>query len=526
MSYGIPPGFATLIAVAKEAGHEVSLFDYTFIKTKGLDIIENPQVFLPTPYTMYDLVKDDPVQKLEEVFEQYLISFKPDLIAMTAMTGTFDMGINLLSKFKGMLGCKVVVGGVHATIDPEDALRSDVVDFICVGEGEELLLELCECIEKGKDGRHIRNLGYRDGEKIRINPLRSMVDIDKLPPPDWSIFDQRHLFRAFMGKVYKGSFYVMSRGCPFKCTYCVNGPLRHKFREGGGAYFRYQTPQTTIKQISYLKKHFGAEWFKMADDSIMGFTESYLEELAEGLAPLEIQFGCSVRPETTTDRKVALLKKMGCEAMTIGIESGNEALRRNILNRRMTNKHIESAVTIIKRHGIRLSTFNMIGLPEEKRENVFDTVRFNRQLDTKSANVYVVYPYPGTDIYKNYNLNFRDKTGKMIPVTKASSFHLSKMEPDEVDGLCRTFHLYMELEEELWPIIGLAEKFNEQGNIIYNALARYSEKIQLKRLGRLSPKEISRCEEILVPIVEAAKSCPDTRDIIEDALAVYYKRRN
>ena len=490
MSYGIPTGIATLIAVARQAGHRVDLFDFTFIKTEALDIIENPQVFLPTPYTMYDLVKDDPVQSLEEVFENKLKSFNPELIAMTAMTGTFDLGIKLLSKFKGKLNCPVIVGGIHATIDPQDALAPEIVDMICVGEGEDMLLELCERMGKGKDYLDINNLGYKVGGKVHINSLRSLVDIDKLPPPEWSVFDERHLFRAFMGNVYKGSFYVMSRGCPFQCTYCVNGPLRNRFRECGSKYFRYQAPQTTIEQIAHLKNTYAGQWFKFADDSIMGFDEDYLAQLADGLEPLKIQFGCSVRPETTTDRKVALLKRMGCVAASVGIESGNETLRKNILNRRMTNQHIENAVNIIKGHGIRLSTFNMVGLPEETRENVFETIRLNRKIGSKSANVYVIYPYPGTDLYTRYELNFRDQFGKMIPVSKASNFHLSKMNPQEVDGLHRTFHLYLQLDKELWPAIKLAEEFSDKGNSIYKILCDFSEGMQLFDQGRREDKPV------------------------------------
>ena len=478
LNIGIPTGLSTLIAVLKKEGHDVSLFDYTFIKTNQLNkerIVET-SVYKPTAYTIDDLVRDDPIQTVEEAFEKHLNSYCPDLICLSAMTGLFDVGTDLLNKFKSKLKCKVVAGGVHSTIAPEDALSSEVVDFICIGEGEEFLLEVCECLEKGKDYRHINNLGYKTNKGVQLNESRTLINLDELPIPDWSAFDRRHLFRPFMGEVYQGSFYIMSRGCPFRCAYCVNGPLKEQLK-GHGIYYRYQSPKTTIKQISYLKQMFNATWFKFVDDSIMGFKEDYLEELSEGLAPLNIKFGCSVRPETANEKKVSLLKGMGCVSMSIGVESGNEELRKKVLNRKMSNKQIERAIFIIKSHGIRASTFNMIGLPGETRENVYETIKFNKSLGVKAVNIYIVYPYPRTEIYNKYNLDFRDKTGKIIPVNMASSFNLSKMSSGEVEGLRRVFSLYLILPEELWPVIKYAEMTDEIGNVVFDSLTNYSAKM-------------------------------------------------
>lgn len=457
LNVGIASGIATLSAVLKTNGYEVDLFDFTFIKIDQKaaepDIVSQG-IYLPTPYSLEDLVVNDPVQSLAAAFKEKLLEFKPDLIAVSAMTGYLDQALDLLQK--APLPCPVIVGGVHSTICPEDVLVKPQVDFICVGEGEELLLELCACLKAGKDYSKIKNLGFKKGNKIYINESRPFVNLDNLPVPDWSLFDKRHLFRPFMGKVYSGSFYVMSRGCPSQCTYCVNGSIR-EILKNCGRYFRWQSPVTTIKQLSFLKKKYGATWFKFADDSMMLFNENYLEELAKGLKPLGIKFGCSVRPETATKRKVELLKEMGCVAATVGIESGNEQVRKKVLNRHMSNEQIEKTVAILKEAGIRVSTFNMIGLPGETRKNVFETIALNKKLGVEAVNVYIIYPYPGTVISQKYRTKFRDRQGKIIPVEKASAFALSAMPPKEVEGLLKTFDLYMKLPKKMWPIIKRAE---------------------------------------------------------------------
>jgi anaerobic magnesium-protoporphyrin IX monomethyl ester cyclase len=471
LSIGIPSGIAQLSAVLKHAGHQVDIFDFTFVKTKAdarfLQQNANQGVYLPTEYTLEDLVAQDPVTSLEKAFRKKLTEFQPDLVAVSVMTGLFDKVAALLNKVRPK--CKVIFGGVHPTICPEHTLQQDVVDFICVGEGEELFLELCERMEKGKDFSKVKNLGYKKERTIHVNESRSFIDMDELPVPDWSLFDQRHLFRPFLGNVYKGSFYVMSRGCPGKCTYCVNVSLRKQLKECG-KYFRFQSPKTTIRHIAHLKENYDATWFKFADDSITFFSDEQLEELAAGLKPLNIQFGCSIRPETTTARKVQQLRSMGCVAASVGIESGNETLRKKVLNRNMTNGQIENAINLLRDAGIRVSTFNMLGLPGETREDVFRTIALNKKCNIEAVNVYIVYPYPGTELSDKYKINCFESDHTVIPVSKASQFAMSKMTPSEVEGMLKTFDLYVLLPEQLWPIIEIAEKDTPTSRLLMQAL--------------------------------------------------------
>jgi len=475
LSTGIPQGIASLSATLKESGHEVVVFDFTFLKTKEhkLNTRTNTSIlcYKPTSYDLEDLVQKDSVVDINELFCKVIQKFKPDLICLSAMSTSFDEGINLLNNTKHCYDCPVIVGGVHATIAPKDTLVHPVVDYVCVGEGEDVLLEFCEALTAGRDPKRIDNLAYHKNGKSYINKLRPFINLDDLPTPDWGLFDQRHLFRPFNGKIYNGSFYTMSRGCPYNCTYCVNASLK-KVQKECGKYFRYQSPKKTIKDLAYLKKNFNATWFKFADDSIMGFDYNVLQELKEGLTPLNIMFGCSVRPETVTREKVALLKDMGCVAMSVGIESGNEWLRRNVLNRNMSNEIIKKAINIITDFDIRVSTFNMIGLVNETRDNVFETIRLNKELSVEQCNTYIVYPYPGTPLAIKYNKHFRAKNGKFISTESAANFNLSQMSPAEVRGLHKTFNLYLKLPEEFWPLIKIAEQENKEGRIVSTALRK------------------------------------------------------
>lgn len=479
LNIGIPQGIAILSACLKEAGFETDLFDFTFVKTEEVERDEEHQNFLPTEYTLYDLVKDDPIVSMDEMFRNKIEDFKPDLIAVSVMSSTYDDGVKLLRNNRDCFNCPVVFGGVHATLDPRDTLNNDIVNYAIVGEGDQVIVDLANCLSRELDPSNLDNLAYRDNDgNIVVNKLRSFVDLDTLPCPDWSIFDKRHFFRPFMGKIYTGSFYTMSRGCPYACNYCVNSTLK-VIQKDCGRYFRLQSAKKTISDLRQLKEKYGVNWIKFADDSIMSMNIEYLKELRDGLKELDIMFGCSVRPETTTDEKVSILKDMGCVAMSVGIESGNEELRKVQLGRRMSNEQIINAIKIMNDHDIRVSTFNMVGLPGEKRENVFETIELNRKLKVSSCNCYVVYPYPGTPIAIKYQTSYRNDSGEFIAVEEASRFHLSEMNPEEVDGLQKTFNLYLHLPKELWPVIELAEKNDDDAKVILNSLNEFTDKCYL-----------------------------------------------
>ena len=472
LEIGIPGGIAILSAVLKAHGHDVKVFDTTFLKPahyKTSSVEKSPSIYKQTEYNLEDLVAKDPVADPVTELKEVLHRYHPDILAVSVMTTNFDGALDLIKKAKPE--CLTIFGGVHPTIAPEEVISQKSVDMICLGEGEEAIVELAKALETGGTVDRIKNLWVKTRTKgVMKNSFASFMDLNTLPCPDWSVFDQRHLFRPFEGKIYRGSFVTGSRGCPGSCTYCVNRTIRNTF-SGSGGYFRKASVPAFLAHVRTLNKEYGANWLKFADDTFLLRTKEELFELKEGLKPLNILFGCSVQPGTIEKEKVLLAKEMGCVAMTVGIESGNEHIRRNILNRHISNEKLREGIRIIQEAGLRLSTFNMIGLPGETRENVFETVRLNRDLGTKAANVYIVYPFPGSEIANKYQTNYRDKEGKMIPMDGAAQFELSRMSKDEVIGLLKTFNLYLRLPEKHWDRIEKAEGDSEESRLIFRELS-------------------------------------------------------
>lgn len=488
LNIGIPGGIAIMSAILKRAGHQTAVFDTCFLKTvpDGFNASElhvashggtkdydkaGVQVFRKTAYTIEDLVRDDPVVTHQAEFQKLIDSFKPDLIAVSVMTSTFDFALDLLRQVS--YDVPVVVGGVHATIAIDDCMAQKEVDIACVGEGDEALLELCNRMERGEDYYDIPSLCFRmaDGS-IRQNPLGPLTDVSKLPCPDWGLFDSRHLYRPFDGKIYVGSFYSQSRGCPMQCTYCID-PTVAKMVGGSKSYFRMQPPEVTLAHLTELKEKFGATWYKFTDDTFLLPSVEHLEEVGAGLKKLGIQFACSVMPNTITEEKVRLAKDMGCVAMSVGVESGNEGIRK-MIRRNYRDETLIRNLKIVTDHDIRLSTFNIIGFPGETRENVFETIELNRKLGSLSCNVYILFPYPGTAIQKEYEIPLRCANGKILPVSEAKNLGLSSMLPADLESLQNTFNLYLTLPKSLWNVVALAENAEGNGPAIHARLKRYS----------------------------------------------------
>ncbi len=493
LNIGIPGGISMLSANLKRHGHKTALVDTTFMKTDpdfnartfdakalhqkthgGLGEKEADRSGISsmklTAYTIADLVMDDPVVSYREEFQRAIDSFKPDLIAISTMTSTFDFCLDLLRMVK--YDCKVIVGGIHPTIAVDDCLAQREIDIACIGEADHVMVELCDLMDAGKDYTNVAGMAFKmPNGAIRHTPPAPRVDNDELPCPDWGLFDRRHLHRPFEGEIYQGSFYVQSRGCPMKCTYCVD-PTVSDMTGGSAGYFRQQKVSVTISHLTELKEKFGVSWIKFADDSFLFPRVDRLEELGDGLKKLGIKFGCSVMPNTITEEKVKLARDMGCVAMSVGVESGNEAIRRRV-RRNYKDDQLVERLKIVQKNGIRLSTFNIIGFPDETRDNVFETIKLNRRIGTSACNIYILFPYPGTPIQIEHKIPVRGADGKILPVSMAKELRLSKMSPDELEGLQGTFNIYLHVPEALWPMVELAESPSKVGLSLRRILHRF-----------------------------------------------------
>lgn len=398
----IPAGPAILIGILKIHGHEVVLYDTTFTNCNynaSTSVREDQKTVLRTD--LYKYIGETKRVDHRVELTKILNAFRPDLVCMNSAEHNYKFGMQLLKIIKECGEFPILVGGIFPTICPETVINNQYVDMICVGEGEEVIIDVCERLAQKKSMKGIYNIWYKEGGKIYRSSARLIQNLDAVPYQDWEIFDKRHLWKAFVGKVWKSGGFELSRGCLNTCSFCVENQKRKNTIGNDKKWRRIKSPQAVISEIKYFKDRHGLELLAFGDmnflsqsvETVRSFSESYSKEI--GL-PFIIQSSVET---LVSEEKVRLLKEMNCVTISLGIESGLEETRRMVLNKRISNDHIFKAFANAKKYKIRTTANYILGLPYDTEEKIKKTIEFNLQLMPDSVDVYYYIPFLGTSLY-------------------------------------------------------------------------------------------------------------------------------
>jgi len=295
----------------------------------------------------------------------------------------------------------LVLGGPHATLNPDGCLSEAPFDAVCVGEGEYPTLELAEQLERGRFPSGIPNLFIRrpDGTVERNTPRPFLQDLDSLPFPD------REMWVPWVADPSSRPSVLVGRGCPFSCTYCCNHALR---RAAPGRYVRVRSPRNIVDELAAMKERdpgFGEVYLEV---ETLGAKREWALELCEELrkfnSRLEVPvlFGANLRVTPSADYEdlFQAMAESNFRFVNIGLESGSERIRRQVLKRMYSNQDILRTVETARRHGLQVGLYNLIGLPGETPRDFRETVEVNRACQPDWFYLSVFFPYPGTELYE------------------------------------------------------------------------------------------------------------------------------
>ena len=358
-------GIAYLAAILKQHRHEVALIDTTFGTS-------------------------------DQIILNQVHRHNPDLIAMSFVSANFPYASHVASLIKKITKTPIIAGGIHPTIAPEETLQKEGFDMICVGEGEEALLELVQSLEKGVKRLDINNLWFKKDDQIIRNPLRPLIaDLDALPDADFSFFD----YERYLKHQKQEASFLGSRGCPYRCTYCVNHTLQQLYRHKG-PFVRFRSVDRIINEVNRIISAYdirGIEFyddtFTMKKDRVKEFCEKFKKEVNQ-------PFKINARVDHLNEDLVAQLAKGGCVRVSIGLESGDPLIRRKILARDISDEQIITSCKLLRKYGIGFMTYNMIGIPGENLDNVKSTIALNRFIKPDFTNAFIFTAYKGTDLYE------------------------------------------------------------------------------------------------------------------------------
>ena len=471
--------------IAREEGHSTSIFDTSFYQAymspdernvyKSGILKEAKNLIIP-PKT------NDPLKDLKQKIDEV----KPDLIAFSFYLNHLDIQRQLLTEVKNDYPeIKIVAGGSQCILNPKMSIEESYIDMICYGEGEILFRDLLRKLDAGEDLKTIRGLWLKnDDGSIHESEVTELTPVDSIPIQNWDSYDPVQINGLYNGRAYRMGHVEFTRGCPYSCSYCAQAFLRKAFSDAGETKFvRHKTPSVAVKEFKALKEKYDLEMLYFVDGTFSAMSTSVLEEFAYLYKKdVGLPFIALVHPQTITERKAELLGIMGCAHVSIGLESGDEEYRGRVMRRPMPNKRIVESVRLLRKNGIHVSAYNIIGMPGMDREHVFKTIMLNREAGADSSLVACFVPYPDDEITK-----FLIREGMLDPskiklVGKGATptVEIKEMNFEEIQGLYNTFNLYVRLPKFMFPIIRLLEKptsLNEYMRIKLYGLVIFGEDI-------------------------------------------------
>ena len=401
---GFNYGIAHLSAILKDKGHQVSLWQLC-------------EEIAPLPS--------------QNEFIARLRQEGADVIGFSVVTNQWPYAAKLAAWARRATRATLVCGGIHTMAAGEAVLRSGEFDYIIRGEAEEALAEFIDKLQRKEDVSNVRNLGFLQGEKVRLNPLRRLPDLDNLPFKDYEIFDFQNIIDAKNGWVGL----MASRGCPFSCTYCFNHQLVAQYRADlhcsfkGLNYIRHFPVAMLMREIEYLQGKYQNISMFILDDDLFTFYHPYVEQFCEAYKKISnLPFVVNAHVGFFDAKRARSLADAGCKIVKFGVESGSERVRSQILQRRMKNEKIVRAIDIAHRHGLHTSVFLMIGLPDETYEDVMATIQLMAQARPGRYRWSFFFPFPGTKAYelsRDGNYIDNDKMAAMENFTDASCLKFS-----------------------------------------------------------------------------------------------------
>jgi radical SAM superfamily enzyme YgiQ (UPF0313 family) len=373
----------TLSACLKKEGHNVQI------------------IFMPVNF-QEELRKES----LNELVE---LSKDSELIGISLMSILFKYAIQITETLKRTVDIPVLWGGIHPTIRPEECL--DYADMVCVGEGEEALVELVTKMENGQNFYDVAGIWFKKNGKIIKNAIRPLIqNLDAIPLPD-NDYKNKNIISAgpFRGKyegllkkptgkrkqIYKT---LPTRGCVFECTYCCNSAFKKLYPNQ--KHIRKRNLDNVLRELMEVEN---AGRFKFVDDHFFSYTEEEIEDFCKKYKqtinlPLQV---VGVEPVTFSKKKLALLVDAGLTYLRVGIQTGSERTKK-LYNRHHSNKHIIKIAKEIHEFKIKRVSYDIIiDNPWESDEDIIETLMLLTKLPVPYyLNLFSLRLYPGTALYE------------------------------------------------------------------------------------------------------------------------------
>lgn len=316
----------------------------------------------------------------------------PSLVVFASITsGNMKYVYETAEIIKKYSNIPIIAGGVHITLFYQN-ISMQYIDFLGVGEGEITFTKLLDYLENKINIESVPGLAYLVDSQLKINMSKCIKDINKIPILDRDLYYKYSIFRK-----EKVRMFYSGRGCLYNCSYCCV-PLLIKI-DPTVPPIRKRTPSNLIDEILKVKKRFGLKAAFFQDDSFTQDKVWLMQFLPLYKSLVNKPFMCMSRIVDLDDEIIDALAQYGCTGIGIGLETANETNRELLLNRIESNSQIINAITLLKEKKIKVTTFNMIGIPGETDIDFDNTICFNHEIKVNSAWGVLFQPYVNSNLF-------------------------------------------------------------------------------------------------------------------------------
>lgn len=346
----------------------------------------------------------------DEQIEERIKNAKFDIVGIGAIITVYKKVKWLIFLLRKYHPSKVImVGGSVGTSIPEIILKKTQADIVCMGEGEETVVDIVNCIEDGKDLKAVDGIWFKEksGSIYRNNPRKTIADLDTIPFPAWDLFPMDTYLRNPVGAANRNKWdngaavkealltmnLIGTRGCPYKCIYCYHDFMGHRYR--------HRSAQNIVSEISFLYENYGVEAVHFLDDEFCmkkEFVFAFCDAMKKKFNG-KITWGCAGRVNLMTEELLIAMKEAGCELVGYGIESGSQKML-DLMKKGVTVQQAKKAIALTKKIIGRADCSFVIGTPHETRQTIQETIDFCKELNLSPEVVFFMTPYPGTELYQ------------------------------------------------------------------------------------------------------------------------------
>jgi radical SAM superfamily enzyme YgiQ (UPF0313 family) len=397
------------------------------IETKGARIIssvlkakghQTRMIFLPVSlkdwYRGPYLLDNKSINSFIEVIKNE----NPDIIGISVSSPYLERAIQINDAINNNFDLFVVWGGVHVTAYPENSIRYSF--NLCIGEGEEAILELVDRLERNKEYYDLEGFWFKKNGVIIKNKFRQPPkDLNKLPFPDYELRDHYILKKEEIVKMTEEDFkenifihsftgipkfYIMftMRGGPHNCSFCYNTFIKEKY---GFTKLRFMHVENIVKEIEWIKTRFpffrsirfmDDDFFARSLDEIKEFSKIYKQQCA-------MPFSCYCNPNTLIEEKLKLLIECGLKRLGVGIETGSDRINRQIYNRNTPRDEIIEKINMLntyQKRGIQIWYEFLIDNPFEKNNDIIESIDLVSKISRHSVtHFYSLRLFPNSSLY-------------------------------------------------------------------------------------------------------------------------------